>query len=203
MCFVTVVVQTTGKILTKWSGRNRFNPIKMRRPNTPDTKVLELDRINIKDPILTKVCDRFGLSCSYCKQGAMHPSSQELDWSSVDWDGTKAKVGEQTDTLMDYNTPKPQSDIDTTTDVKEVAFSKLQIGQSNLQQEVIEMTDSLIPPPPTETPGDMTGKNDGEELSDRERQLQQEEEKYDLYQRIYVGELSEEEESNTESDSLT
>ena len=31
--------QTTGKIRTRWSGRNSFNPIKMRRPNTPDTKV--------------------------------------------------------------------------------------------------------------------------------------------------------------------
>ena len=46
--------QTTGKIRTRWSGRNRFNPIKMRRPNTPDTKVLELDEVEIKTPIPTK-----------------------------------------------------------------------------------------------------------------------------------------------------
>ena len=54
----------------------------------------DLDKIDtdIKAPILTKACDRFGLSCSYCKQGALHPSPQESDWSSKDWDGTKAKT---------------------------------------------------------------------------------------------------------------
>ena len=45
--------QTTGKIRTRWSDRNRFNPIKMRRPSTLDTKVSELDKIDIKAPILT------------------------------------------------------------------------------------------------------------------------------------------------------
>ena len=69
--------------------------------------------------------------------------------------------------------------------------------------ELIEVTDSLIPPPPTETPEDMTGKNDGKELSETERKLQQEEESYDQYQRIYVGQLSEEVESDTELDCST
>ena len=86
----------------------------MRRPNTPDTKVLELDKIDIKTPILTKVCDKFSLSCSYCRQGALHPSPQESDWSSEDWDGTKAKVREQTVTLTEYNAPRLQTDIDKT-----------------------------------------------------------------------------------------
>ena len=46
--------RTTGKIRTRWSGRNSFNSIKTRRPNTPDTKVSELDKIDsaIKVPIL-------------------------------------------------------------------------------------------------------------------------------------------------------
>ena len=26
--------QTTGKVRTRWSGRNQFNPVKMKRPNT-------------------------------------------------------------------------------------------------------------------------------------------------------------------------
>ena len=30
--------RTTGKIRTRWLGRNRFNPIKIRRPNTPERK---------------------------------------------------------------------------------------------------------------------------------------------------------------------
>ena len=98
---------TTGKIRTRWLGRNRFNPIKMRRPSSPDSKVSYLDKIDIKAPVLTKACDRFSLSCSYCKWGALHPSPQELDWSSEDWDSTKVKAGEQTNILTDCNTSRP------------------------------------------------------------------------------------------------
>ena len=76
--------QTTGKIRTRWLGRNMFNPIKMRRPNTPNTKVSELDKVYIKAPIQTKACDRFGLLCSYFKQGALHSLPQESDWSRED-----------------------------------------------------------------------------------------------------------------------
>ena len=108
-----------------------------------------------------------------------HPSPQVLDWSSKDWDGTMAKAREQTNTLMDYNTPRPQTDIDQTTDVNEVAFSKLKIRQSNPKEELIEVTDSLIPPPLIVTPEDMEGKNGSKELSEAERKLQQEEESYE------------------------
>ena len=54
--------QTTVKIRPRWSGRNQFNPIKTRRPNTLDTKVSESDRVNIKAPILTRACDSFRAS---------------------------------------------------------------------------------------------------------------------------------------------
>ena len=73
----------------------------MRRPNTPETKVSEQDKIDIKAQIPTKACDRFGLSCSYCEQDALHPSPQESDWSSKDWDGTKANTKEETNSLTD------------------------------------------------------------------------------------------------------
>ena len=89
------------------------------------------------------------------------------------------------------------------TDVDEVGFSKLQIGQSDLKEEPKKVTDSLVPPPLTETPEDMAGKNDSKELSEAERKLQQEEENYKQYQRIYMGQLSEEEESDTASDCST
>ena len=62
------------------------------------------------------------------------------------------------------------------------------------------MTDSLIPPPPLmETPGDTTGNTYREELLEVEKRLQQEEEIYDLYRRVYIGQLSKEEESDTDS----
>ena len=110
---------------------------------------------------------------------------------------------EQTNTLTDYETPRALTENNQTTDVDEVACSKLQIGQGGLREEPIEVTDSLIQPLLTETPEDMTGNNDGKELLEEERKLQQEEENYKQYQRIYVGQLSEEEEGDTESDCST
>ena len=114
---------------------------------------------------------------------------------------TKAKAREQNDSLIDFNEPKPQTNIDQTTDIDKVAFSKLQIRQSDPKEEPIEVTNSLIPPPPpvTEIPGDMTGNTNGEELSEAEKRLQKEEEKYDLYGRVYVGQLSKEEESDMQT----
>ena len=66
----------------------------------------DLEKIDpdIKAPVLNKPCDRFGLLCSDCEQGALHLSSQELDWPGEDWDGTKAKIKEETNLLMDRNT---------------------------------------------------------------------------------------------------
>ena len=179
--------QTTGKIRTRWSGKNRFNSIKMRRPNTLDTKVLELEKGDMKAPLPTKACDKISLSCSYYEQGALHPSPQESDWPCKDWDGTKAKAREQNNSLIDFNEPKPQTNTDQTTDIDEVALNKLQIRQSYLKDEMIKVTNSLIPPPPvTETPGEVKENTNGEELSEAEKRLQKEEEKYDLYRRVYV-----------------
>ena len=139
---------TTGKIRTRWSGRNWFNPIKARRSNTLDTKVSDLNKTDIIAPIPRKACDSFSLSCSYCEQGAPHPSWQELDWSSEDWDGTKAKAREQNKSLMDFNDPKPQTNTEQTMDIDKVTFSKLHTGQSDPKEEPLGVMKSLIPPPP-------------------------------------------------------
>ena len=80
----------------------------------------------------------------------------------------------------------------------------MQIRQSNLKEELIEVTDSLIPSPPLmETPEDTKGNTDREELLKEEKRLQQEEEKYDIYRRVYIGQLSKEEESDMDSECLT
>ena len=94
------------------------------------------------------MCNSFGLSCSYCEQGALHPSPQNSDWLSEDWDGTKAKAREQSKSLIDFNDPKPQTSTEQTTDIDEVAFSKLQIEQIDLKEELLEVAKSLILPPP-------------------------------------------------------
>ena len=98
----------TGKIRTSWSNRNhRFNPIK-RRLTTMDTKVSDLNKVNIVAPTLGKACNGFSSSCSYCKQDAPHPMPQNSDWLSKDWDGIKAKIREQSKSLIDFNDPKPR-----------------------------------------------------------------------------------------------
>ena len=52
-------------------------------------------------------------------------------------------------------------------DIDEVGFSKLQIGQSDPKEELLEVMKSLIPPPSTtEASGDTTVNRDGEGLTD-------------------------------------
>ena len=186
--------RTTCKIRTRWLGKNRFNPIKTRRPNTPEAKVSDLDTIDIdiEAPLPVKACNRFGLLCSYCEQGALNPSLQELGWSSEDWDRTKTKRKEETNLLTDWDLPKLQTDIDQKTDVDGLVLSKLQIGQNDSKEEQVNMAESFIPPLTTKAPEEMTEKTDDDELTKVEKRDQQEEEKYTVYQRMYIGQLSEE-----------
>ena len=72
-----------------------------------DTKVWDLNKIDIAAPKPKKVCNSFSLSCSYCEQVASHTLPQNSDWSSEDCDSNKAKAKEQGKSLMDFNDPKP------------------------------------------------------------------------------------------------
>ena len=84
-----------------------------------------------------------------------------------DWDGTKAKAREQSNSLIDFNNPKPPINMEQTMDIDKVAFSKLQIRQSNLKEETLEVTKSLIPPlPMRESLEDVIENTNGEGLSD-------------------------------------
>ena len=90
-----------------------------------------------------------------------------------------------------------------TTDIDKVAFSKMQIGQSDPKEETLEVMKSLIPPPTmTEALGDMAENTNGEGLTEVERRLQREEEKYEMYDKIYMGQLSDEEDSDMDTDKL-
>ena len=88
-------------------------------------------------------------------------------------------------------------------DIDEVAFSKLQIGQSDPKGGPLEVTKSLIlTPPVTEASRDMTENTYWEGLTEVERRLQREEEKYKMYNRIYVGQLSDKGDSDMDTDDL-
>ena len=74
-------------------------------------------------------------------------------------------------------------------------MDKVCLEHDNPQEEQIQVTDLLIPPPTM----DKEEKATTEEKTDAETRYQQEEEKYKLQKKIYVGQLSEEE-SDTSSD---
>ena len=94
---------------------------------------------------------------------------------------------------------KTQPDIDQKTDVDELALSKLQIGQNDSKEEQVNITELLILLPTTKAL-EKTNKKIDDELTEVEKRDQQEEKKCVMYRRTYIGQLSEEEESNTKSD---
>ena len=67
---------------------------------------MEMNKINVIQPVPKRACECFGDTCSYCKYESPHPSPIPSDWSSKDWDGEKTKAREQR-SLIDFNPPKP------------------------------------------------------------------------------------------------
>ena len=67
----TLEKHAIGKIRTRWSNYNhRFNPVKTNRYNTMNTKPMDVNKIDIVQPIPKRVCQCFGPTCSYCKHEA-------------------------------------------------------------------------------------------------------------------------------------
>ena len=171
-----------------------------------------MNKIEIVQPTPRRVCECSGATCLYCKHEAPHPSPIQSDWSSKGWDGEKAKAREQK-SLIDFNPPKPDSDkqmMYLETDKRKVVsaddlpIQNLLIHQDKVEEELPEVSDALVPPPeaPAATPvTDVANPEDIMEesnggLTEQEQRLKREEEEY----AIYIGMLSDEEESDTETD---
>ena len=105
--------------------------------------------------------------------------------------------------MSDWDLPKLQSEPNSTTDVDKLHIDTLHIGQDSPQEKQVKVTDSLIPLPMSEeekaTRGE-TKEETTEGLTEAEKRHQLEEEKYALHQRVYIGQLSDEEESHAKSD---
>ena len=189
-----------GKIRTRWSNRNhRFNPMKTNRYNTMNTETMDMNKIDIIKPTPRKACECFGLTFSYCRQDAPHPSPVHSDWSSKDWDGDRAKAKEQK-SLIDFNALKQKMDMEQITDIDEVPFHKLNLGQDEQKEkEPLEVTQSLVAPPSDPMNTEATATEE-EGKMDMEVKLQTEAEKFKMYNRVYICQLHEEETSNTETD---
>ena len=88
-------------------------------------------------------------------------------------------------------------DTEKTTNIDKITFNNLQIGQDNLKDELLEMTESLVPPPQVmETSGNTAENTNREEIMEAEKRLQREKEKYEMLNRKYMGQLSDEENSD-------
>ena len=168
-----------------------------------DTKTTDMNKIDIIKPTPQKACEGFGLYCSYCKQDAPHPSPVNSDWSSEDWNGNKARARETNKSLIDFEALNQKTDMEKTMDIDEIPLSKLQIGQDGCKEETLEVTESLVPLPSTLAALEDTTENTDKGLTEAEVKLQGEEEKFEMYNRIYMGLLSDEESSNTETNEST
>ena len=109
--------------------------------------------------------------------------------------------------MSGWDLPKPQSEPNPRTEIDKLDINKLNIEQDSPKEEQVEVTDSLVPLPTSEEEkatmeGTMeeTMEETTEELTEAEERYQLKEENCALYQRVYVGQLSDEEQSDTGSD---
>ena len=174
-----------GKIRARWSNKTRYNPIKTKRSNTPETSVTNMDITDAnkaKVPLSFKVCERFRPSCSFCKQNVSHPHPKshigQMEIGGGTYKYTKAKRG--TYLLSDWDIPKLQSNPNSKPEVDKINMDKINLEHDNPQEEWIHITDLLILPATTDKEETATM----EEKTDTETRYQQEEENYELQQKI-------------------
>ena len=110
---------------------------------------------------------------------------------------------EQNKSLIDFKASNQKTDAEKITDVDKIPFSKLQIGQDGHKEEPLVVTVSLVPPPSTLATLEDTTENTDKGLTEVKVKLQGKEEKFEMYDRIYVSLLSGEEDSDTETDEST
>ena len=174
--------------------------MKTKRPNTPDASVTKMDMTEMdkmKAPPSVKVYDRFRLTYQFCEQSVPHPSPQESDRTDADWTGEHTKTHKpagETNLLSDWDLPSPQYTPNSKPEgIDRINIDKLSLDHDNPQEELIQVTNSLILPPTTEE------KTTAQEKTDVDTSNQQEEEEHKLQQKNCVGQLSNEE-SYTSSD---
>ena len=93
-------------------------------------------------------------------------------------------------------------DMEQNMDIDEVPFHQLNLGQDEQEEkEPLEVTQSLVPlqSDPMNVEAAAKDETEDEGQMDMEIRLQNEMEKFERYDRIYIGQLSKEETSNTET----
>ena len=133
---------------------------------------------------------------------AIHSTSshQESDWMDIDWTGGQTKtqkpVGE-TNLMLDWYMSSSQYNPDSKPEeIDKINIDKLNLDPDYPQEELLQIADSLILPPTTKEIGKTTTQEKTDAETDKD---QQEGEDYKEQQKIYVGQLSDEE-CDTSSD---
>ena len=131
--------------------------MKMKRPNTPDlplTKMNTTDLDKVKVPLSVKVCNRFGPMCQFCKQSAPYHSPPRAGWTDKDWNGKQTKTQKPAgdiNLMSDWDLPSSQYNPNSKLEeFNKINIDKLGLDPDNPQEEPLQVTNSLIPPPMTE-----------------------------------------------------
>ena len=125
-----------------WMPLDSIPTIKTNQVNMLETNLISTGNITIIKPIPQKVCEQFGVTCSFCRQQVPHPSPNQSDWSSKDWDGEKAKAKEQ-NPFFKSDTLKTEAENSTSDLVGSLPFQGfIQIGLKGTGD--LNHTDSTI-----------------------------------------------------------
>ena len=126
----------------------------------PVTYMDTTDSDKAKVPLSVRVCDRFGPMCQFCKQSTQHPSPQESDRTDGDWTGGKTKTQkpvEETNLMSDWDLSSPQYNPNyKPEEIDKINIDKLNLDPDYPEEELLQITESLIPPPTTEEMGKTT-----------------------------------------------
>ena len=75
-----------GKIRARQLNKARYNPMKTKRPNTPEILETNMDTKDMdktKTPLSVKVCERFRPSCLFYKQSVVHTTPLESQTGQI------------------------------------------------------------------------------------------------------------------------
>ena len=108
----------------------------------------DMNKIDLVQPIPKRTCECFGATYSYCKHEAPYPSPIQLDWSSKDWDGEKAKAREQK-SVIDFDPPKLGSNKQTMDleGAADLPIQNLSMHKDKIEEELPEVIGALVPLP--------------------------------------------------------
>ena len=104
-----------------------------------------ISNINIIKPIPQKACEQFGATCLFCQHQVPHPSPNQSDCSSEDWDKEKAKAKEQNPSFK-FDASQNKAGNSTTDLLGSLPFQNLKIQPVKIDKKAPKISTTPIPP---------------------------------------------------------